>query len=269
MEFEVTWVRRARRLTPFDPSDRGLPNQQFTEAPTDLIRWGPRAVCRVTGPPPVAAHVLHVAATTSAESPSARETGEEVLGDGSGDKAAALALLDEHRERDVALVADEPGVGLGRGLRAVLGRPGLAVDDLGRGSPSAPSVPSRTTSRMRSCSWPATVPSSGCGSRLGLPSGVGSVTSAGGMNDPRATLEVMTASESGEARLRPCPIEAAALSVLLLFSGMLPANAPDTPSAFSQPAPIPSAAAPPRVRRRRAPRPAARMPCCTSARSRW
>ena len=58
--------------------------------------------------------------------------GEEVRGDRGGDGAAGARRLDQHGERDVAAVGDEPGVGRRRVAAAVLGGAALAVDVAGR-----------------------------------------------------------------------------------------------------------------------------------------
>src|SRR6476469_5879785 len=113
-------VRRARRLTPFARSDRGLPNQTvFTEAPAGTVPAGASAWMPVVRP--------------CGASACGGELGEEVLCHRGRHLPTTLALFDEDGERHVALVADEPGVSLGRVLRAMLGRPGLAVHRATRG----------------------------------------------------------------------------------------------------------------------------------------
>ena len=51
----------------------------------------------------------------------------------------------------------------------------------------------------------------------------------------------MTASDSGETSTRPCPMDAAAVSVPPVVAGTLPSKVPSTPSVSAQPAPMPSA----------------------------
>ena len=63
---------------------------------------------------------------------------EELARDRHGRRGAAAAVLDEHRERDVALPADEPGVRVRRGRAVELGGAGLAVHRRAGQARSAP-----------------------------------------------------------------------------------------------------------------------------------
>ncbi len=58
---------------------------------------------------------------------------------------------------------------------------------------------------------------------------------------PRATLATRAAIANGEARLRPCPMDADALSVWPLLSGTEPSKAPPAPRVLSHPVPRPRA----------------------------
>ena len=140
---------RARRLTPFARSDRGLPNQTVFRRGPRRMRSGAssRMPVRCVGQP-------------------AASVSEEVLRHRGRHAPTALALLDQHRERDVTLVADEPRVRLGRVLRHRT-RPCRSCR-----APVPPGVPFRTVAvpwlpprRMRVRSSPTTLASSGFGAR--------------------------------------------------------------------------------------------------------
>ena len=127
--------------------------------------------------------------------------------------------MHDDRERDVALVADQPRVG-GQGLPL----PYCAVPVLAwvpGGSPVPAAVPSATTDAII-CLRSSTA-RAGSG-RAGALSSGDPATSRAGWSAPLSTEAATTAMESGETTIDPCPIADAARSAPSLGSGTLPGN---------------------------------------------